>query len=337
MRSLSVLLSILLLSAALVRAEDAPKPADKPAVDPATGGGVGNIQVTTTTGANVQVITTPGANVHMANPGGGGAVLNMGMGGNGRGMNPANSRQWIASMISSAGIDLGEPNFRMPLMQTLPLGTDKQLVNIIPVGGVMGFTQFGQGIGMETVFKLTDEQTKSLTALRDEYAAEKKKIDDELETQQKAVADKARQLRLTFEQRATDVLAGPDKEAKLKLDATAREAFEKAAALLAELSAPKDPKVKEEAPQFNFMEVREKARSIVEEIQTKMCDVLSGDAKTKLSEIFKQQAAMFQGFQGQGRRGGPGGDHRRGGPRAPEGGAVKPPAPPPPPTENKEF
>src|ERR1051326_8422104 len=119
-------------------------------------------------------------------------------------------------MNSIAGIDLESPT-AAGREDKLPLGGEKRLVLNVPVGGI---DQIGVQPGMgnqstgswkvEEIFKLTDEQTKAVEALRTEYAAEKKKLEEEILAQQQALADKAKKLRETYEQRANDVLTGAD-------------------------------------------------------------------------------------------------------------------------------
>jgi len=128
-------------------------------------------------------------------------------------------RQLFGPMMNQmAGVDLENPK-AAGREDKLPLGGEKQFVLNVPVGGVEQIGVQNNGAWkVEELFKLTDEQTKAVDALRTEYAAEKKKLEEEILTQQLALADKAKQLRLTYEQRANDVLTGADKDAKQKID-----------------------------------------------------------------------------------------------------------------------
>src|SRR6185295_12047769 len=65
---------------------------------------------------------------------------------------------------------------------------------------------------------MTPEQAKSVETLRDEYAAEQKKLAREIYEEELKLAKKVSDLRVKYEQKATEVLTGADKEAKQQMD-----------------------------------------------------------------------------------------------------------------------
>ncbi|MFH0937775.1 MAG: hypothetical protein V1899_00590 [Planctomycetota bacterium] len=113
--------------------------------------------------------------------------------------------------------------------KNLPLNaTEERLIFDVPVGGIDSFQNNGTGHKMETIFKLTEEQTKAITGIRDEYADEQKKLEQEILNQQKSLVEKVFQLRLKFEQRANDILTTTDKATKEKIDVITRNAYTEA-------------------------------------------------------------------------------------------------------------
>ena len=113
------------------------------------------------------------------------------------------------------GFEIEDPKASTAKVEALPLGAEKRMVVSVPVGGVDNFTGTGQGWKVETIFKMTDEQTKAVDALREEYKGEQKKLEAEIHEQQKAMAEKVKLLRAKYELRANDVLtATTDRQGK---------------------------------------------------------------------------------------------------------------------------
>jgi hypothetical protein len=226
-------------------------------------------------------------------------------------------RSFMAPMMNQvAGVDLESPK-AAGREDKLPLGGDKHFVLNVPVGGI---DQIGvQGNGgqggswkMEELFKLTDEQTKAVEALRTEYAAERKKLEEEILAQQAALAEKAKKLRDTYEQRANDVLTGADKENKQKIDAVEKEAGKQIEAAVTEGTANLD---NNNDPQQLFTAartVREKVQPVIQDARKKMVDLIPTETRAKVQDVFtqddtvqKQRQDFMQRMRG---RGGPGGE-----------------------------
>lgn len=247
------------------------------------------------------------------NFGGPGGIANM-LGGGTR-----NALSMAARML---GIDIEDPKQEVKLDQ-LPLAASKRLVLQVPVGGVDNLNSTGSGWKMEAIFTMTPEQTKTIDTIRDEYKAEQKKLNEEILAQEKALALKVVELRKKFEQRATDVLTGADKESKTKLDALAVEQNEKTAALVAETL----PLYDLNDFQQGFALVRalsDKIKTILQTGQDKLVELVPANSKDKIKELIKvqnEQRDRTNRFMQGGGRG-------RGGPGAPGGDAVKPPKAP---------
>lgn len=228
-------------------------------------------------------------------------------------------RQFMGPMMNQlAGVDLESPK-AAGREDKLPLGGEKHFVLNVPVGGVdqIGVQNNGPQGGswkVEELFKLTDDQTKAVEALRTEYAAEKKKLEDEILAQQMALADKAKKLRETYEQRANDVLTGADKEAKQKIDAVEKDTATKIETVVADATANTDNNDPQQAIN-TVTTVREKLTPIVQDARKQMVDLIPADTRAKVQDVFtKDEAAQKQRqdfFQRMRNRGAPGGDTQK--------------------------
>jgi alanyl-tRNA synthetase len=206
------------------------------------------------------------------------------------------------------------------------------MVTQVPVGGVDNFNPTGAGWKVESVFKMTAEQTKAVDALRDEYAAEQKKFNQEVLDAEKVLADKATKLRQAYEKKANDVLTGADKEAKEKMDALAAEIEQKNAATVTETLPLFDLNDNQQA--FAMMRaLRDKTGKVLQEGEDKLVELVPTENRAKLQDALKQQADL-RNRANQFNPGGPGGNNQGGGMRGrggPGGGgnqeAVKPPKP----------
>lgn len=250
-----------------------------------------------------------------------------------------NQRGGVVGMASRMlGIDIEDPKAG-PKLESLPLGAEKRMVMYVPVGGVDNFSGTGQGWKVESVFKMTEEQTKAVDTLREEYKTEQKKLEQEILEQQKAIADKVKQLRAKYEQRANDVLTGDDKAAKEKMDALAKETNTKNAAVVAEFLPMFD--ANDMMQGFAMLRsIREKTSLNIKGAEEKLVELTPADSRERIQEVIKTQAAVreqtnrFGGGGGGGAPGAPGGERRaRGGNN---GEPQKPPAPPEQ-TEKKDF
>jgi len=265
-----------------------------------------------------------------AAPGGPGGMM---LGGRG-----ANNASGMASRM--LGIDIDDPKSG-PKLEVLPLGIEKRLVLNIPVGGVDNPSATGAGWKMESIFKLTDEQAKAVETLREEYKTEQKTLDKEIIEQQKALAEKVKQLRQKYELRANDVLTGDDKIAKEKMDALAKDTATKNAAIVTDALPLYDQN--DMAQSFAMIRsIREKSNVNVKVAEVKLVELIPADNRARIQEVIKQQAeAREQSSRWMAGRGapdkGPGEAGRGGEGRRREGGdPVKPPQKPEA-TEKKDF
>lgn len=253
-----------------------------------------------------------------------------GMGGRGAGGN--NVINMASRML---GIEIEDPKAQTKL-EELPLGAEKRQVVNVPVGGVDNPGGTGAGWKMESVFKLTEEQTKALETVRSEYEAEQKKMDAEIKEQMKQVAEKVKQLRQKYELRANDVLAGEDKASKEKMDAIAIELQNKNTAIVKEVQPLFDMNDMQQGFAMIRM-IREKTSTNLKDYETKLMELIPPANRETIAEVIKRQTEMREqmnrwmgggGFQRGGNNGG--GDR----PERPEraarrdGEAVKPPHPP---------
>ncbi len=304
---LIALCATLTLSCAAVRAEepapkapDAPKTPDKAQAGGRTGGR-GNWT-----------------------PGGGGFDPMAMMGGRGTGSN--NVMGMISRML---GIDIEDPK-AAPKLDQLPLGVSKRMVTQIPVGGVDNFIPTGNGWKMETIFKLTPDQTKATDALRDEYAAEQKKLDQEIKDAEAALAVKVTDLRAKYEKKANDLLTGADKDSKEKMDALAAEVNKKNAAWVADALPLYDTKDFQQGIAM-VRAIREKITATTKDAEDKLLTYIPDENRPKFQELLKSQADMRTRMTQMGNTigGNGGGFQRRGqGGAGGDGGATKPPKAP---------
>lgn len=257
-------------------------------------------------------------------PGGPGGFLGGLMGG---------QRNNIIGMASRMlGFDIEDPKANTGKVEALPLGAEKRMVVSVPVGGVDNFSGTGQGWKVETVFKMTDEQTKAVDALREEYKAEQKKLEAEIHEQQKAMAEKVKLLRAKYEQRANDVLTGDDKTAKEKMDALAKETNTKNAQVVTDLLPMFDQN--DMAQGFAMLRtINEKTSTNIKAAEEKLVELVPADNRARIQEVMKTQNDLrernnrFMQFGGgPGGGGGPGARGRAAGGK--DGEPQKPPAPP---------
>ena len=178
-------------------------------------------------------------------------------------------------------------------VNNLPLGPQRRFVLSVPVGGLDNLNSAGNGWKMEQIFTLTDEQQKSVVALRDEYQAEKAKLEADIAVQQKALAEKAKALRDTFEQRANDILTGADKDAKEKIDAMARDTQAKNAAAATDLATlAQDPNNKDPR-QIMMMArtVRETTSRTAQEARKTLLAILPAESRARAEDLIKLEEA----------------------------------------------
>jgi hypothetical protein len=261
------------------------------------------------------------------NPGGGGGERDrwrqMGeqfinnMAGPGGPMGPGGIFNPVAS-ARALGIDIEGPKSRK--IESLPLNEHKRLVLNVPVGGVDIPGSTGSGWKVENVFKLSEEQTTKLETLRTEYAAEQKKLEDELNAQNKAMAAKVAELRKAYEAKANDLLSPEDKEAKLKLDALGAETATKNTAVLTDGLKLYDPNDVTQGMALLRM-YREKSNDIATEQEQKLLNLVPAASREVMETLVKNNAAARQQMQRpmQGRRGGRGNDDPMNPPRPPDG------------------
>lgn len=277
------------------KAPDQPKPGDRaPGGANTRGGGRGNWQ---------------------GGPGGMGGMLGNVLGG-------AGGANGVLGMVSRMlGVDIEDPK-AAPKLDQLPLSTSKRMVTEIPVGGVDNFNATGSGWKMETVFKMTPEQTKATDALRDEYQAEQKKLNQEILDAEKALAAKVVDLRQKYEKKANDLLTGTDKENKEKMDALAVEVYSKNSATVTETLPLYDTKDWQQGLAM-VRALREKTGKVTQDAEDKLLTLIPEDNRPKFQEILKAQSEqrnrMNQGMQNFG-----GMRNRAQG----DGGTVKPPKAP---------
>lgn len=242
-------------------------------------------------------------------------------------------------------------------LDTLPYAENRNLVNEVPVGGIDGLSQNGTGWKVEEVFTTTEEQTKALGDLRTEYKKELEEIQKKLDEVHKTYAAQIVELRKKYELKANDVLTGDAKGEKQKLDEIAA-AYAKDAKAAGQAREEEGKKLSDEAEKSiatardnqNFegmMDLWNKLRDFqtgirnaVSELEKssreKMKEAVTGESKTKLTELLKgleDRENRFRNWGGgdrggqRGQRGGPQGGGPQGGDGAKteNGGAVAPP------------
>jgi len=234
----------------------------------------------------------------------------------------------VISMASRMlGIEIEDPKAQTKL-EELPLGAEKRQVINVPIGGIDNPGGTGAGWKMESVFKLTEEQTKALETVRSEYEADQKKLDAEIKEQMKAVAEKVKQLRQKYELRANDVLAGEDKASKEKMDAIAMELQHKNTAIVKEVQPLFDMNDMQQGFAMIRM-IREKTSTNLKDYETKLMELIPAASRETIAEVIKRQSEMRDQMNrwmgGAGQRGG--GDRPDRAARR-DGDAVKPPTPP---------
>ncbi|HYF52310.1 MAG TPA: hypothetical protein VEJ63_23080 [Planctomycetota bacterium] len=263
----------------------------------------------------------------------------MGRGGpGGPGNNPAFGRfqqqfgpeQFATTAARAAGVELEDTKTEAKI-DTLPFGSQRRFVTLVPVGGIDSFSSLSEPWKLEQMYKLTFEQSNSLQTIRDEYKAELKKLQDEMTAQQKAMAEKVKELRAKYELRANDVLTGADKENKQKIDTITSETHTNNAKVAGELlHANKDNKDMNRMWQIG-RELREKVSPSIDEAQKKIAELVSPEGKALIEESMKKQADAREQVQRwmDRNRGGEGRERQNPG----GGDPVKPPKPP----ENGNF
>jgi hypothetical protein len=253
------------------------------------------------------------------------------------------TQQWMDRMFNRGmGVE------RTAEVDDLPFGESRRLVRDVPVGGVDSFRDGRDGWEVEDIFALTPEQEEAVKTLREEYKTELAKLQAEYDEAQKKMAEKVKALRLAYETKANDVMTDPAKAEKLKLDALAKEFAvvnqEQAKGRtdqMTELRAGLEKTMAEAREKNDWQGVREafgkvhgvmresyeQRSNLSKEYRAKMTESVTGDAKTKLEELLKEQDKnRWGGWGGRGRDGQrPGGG---GGEKKDGGGGQKPPAPP---------
>ena len=272
-------------------------------------------------------------------PGGGpGGGPGPGFGPGPMGFMRGNAAETVSRMT---GIDIANTaaSTQDPKLETLPLGGSRRLVINVPVGGIENPAFTGSGWKVESVFSLSAEQQAALRALRDEYDKEKRKLQGELAEAQKQLAQKAIQLRLTYEERANGLLSEADKETKLKMDALTSEASAKSEALVKDALNFFD--VEDGVQMFALVNYLRERMNIVGQTENGLLQLWPADRKALIESVIRSNVAARQRMMMPPPGGGPpGGGPPGGGPRGggfPGGGfpdrvqveqAVKPPAPP---------
>jgi hypothetical protein len=255
----------------------------------------------------------------------------------------------ISQMVSRMlGIEVEDPKATVKV-DSLPLGADKRLVLKVPVGGVDNPSGTGEGWKMENIFKMTEEQTKSVDVLREEYKVEQKKLDQEILDMQKAIAEKVKLLRSKYELRANDVLTGEDKASKEKMDALAKELNTKNTAIVTETMPLYDANDMTQSLAM-IRAIREKTAANVKEAETKLVELIPAENRAKIQDVLKIQSEererMTRWMTPRNREVGQPGEARPEGERKPEGerrerrgggDPVKPPRPPETPPGNGNF
>jgi hypothetical protein len=281
--------------------------------------------------------------VNFGGPGGFGGMG--GMGALGGAMTMMNGRGGIMDMATRwLGLTAEDVN-PVKRVEQLPLGAARRNILQVPVGGVDNPGGSGQGWKMEAIFKLTEEQQKSLEGVRTEYEFEQKKLDAEIDTELKAIAEKVKLLRTKYEQRANDVLAGDDKANKEKMDALGTETATKNNSVVTETMPLFDQN--DMGQRFAMLKMlNEKSGANIHDYETRLVELLPANSKERIVEVLDQQSKMreqrnrmvemmTQGggapqWRGRGENGAPGGPDGRGEPKRRDGNheAVKPPRPP---------
>jgi hypothetical protein len=197
-------------------------------------------------------------------------------------------------MLSRMFPGLGLDNGNSPRWDTLPFGMDRRFLINSQVGSVENpggadYPAFG-GWPIEEILKLSPDETQALQAIRQEYAAERKKLDEEVAEFHKAEVEKLRALRLKYEQKANEALSPEQREAKQKFDALRDELIAKKKALVSEVLGP-DPS-NGALSRAALSNLREGLPKIVAEIEAKFLELLPAEAKAKIEPMLKQQAAM---------------------------------------------
>ena len=222
-----------------------------------------------------------------------------------RGMLPdgAGGRNRIDTMIYEA-LGIEQP----VKLEQLTYAAEKRLVLKVPVGGIDHLDERKDGWRAEQIFVLTDEQLKSLTSLRDEYKDELKKLQQELEAANLAVALQVKELRQKYEQRANDVLTGEAKTEKVKLDALAKEFCAQLHAKAQGKKPEVDAAIAEVLKQLSVAQetgnwqalgeatkkgyevvrtMRDDPENLAKEFLEKMKAALTGEAKARLEQEFQ--------------------------------------------------
>jgi hypothetical protein len=268
------------------------------------------------------------------NGGAGRRVGGFGRGGYGQNQTPVH----LLSRI--IGITMDDANAEAHI-DSLPYGIQSRFVKDVPVGGVENFQPISLPMGAKTawkveqLYKLTFEQSNALTALRDEYKKDIKKYEEELLSQQKAIAAKVQELRSKYESRANDVLTGIDKENKQKIDAITQDSYVQNAKLGTDLlDRNKDAKEFQALYELS-KDLREKISANADATSRKIEDLVSPEGKALL-ESTRKQAAEDQEKRNQQMKQWREQGQRQQGKNKPDGGGngtkrtepVTPPAPP---------
>lgn len=206
----------------------------------------------------------------------------------------------------------------------------------VPVGGVDNLRGQAPGWKMEAVFKMTEEQVKAAETLRTEYAADEKKLEQEIREKYTDLADKMTKLRQKYEQRANDILTDDDKQRKEKLDALARDTNAKNAAVVKELLPLYD--LNDMQQRMGLVRaVREKVGKNTQQAETQLLDLVPPESREKIEAAIREQNQARDAMNRWGGGGQQGGGVRQGGGGRRQGGGNQPVRPPQPPEADKKL
>jgi hypothetical protein len=177
-----------------------------------------------------------------------------------------------------------------------PLGMEKRFLTSLQVGSIEnpGAVDFPamSGWPVEEILKLSADEAKAVQTLRQEYDAERKKLDEEVAEFHKAEAEKFRALRLKYEQKANEALSPEQREAKQKFDALREELISRKKALVTDTLGADFSAVKGGQGSTAIGKLREGLSKIVGELELKFLEIAPAEAKAKIEATIKQQVAM---------------------------------------------
>lgn len=194
-------------------------------------------------------------------------------------------RMWADSFAFRFG-DIIDADSRAKLDQ-LPYGVERRNVLNIPIGGIdnPGAQFNNRAIGVEDYFTLTPEQTKAVTALREEFKTAQDDLAKEIFAQQREWAKKIATLRGAYELRANDVLTGDDKKKKEELDKFMQDIAVKNLEIITKLL----DELKPEDGRAVWQNSNDKTLPNIEAAEKKLLELAAGDNRAKVEEILKGQ------------------------------------------------